>query len=128
MKQRRRKGPAMQRPYAERLQAMHDQEIGDHRQDSAEVAIKLACLTLNEIDHWGFRRLARFCQALMDNVREYYSDRERMEYWVDKRFEKMGFLVTEEGGIKCCVDREGNPIRKEAFEKCEKHSEKSAKP
>lgn len=112
MKNRKRKGPAQQLPYADRLLMEKQQKIADERQDSAEIIIKLACLTLNDMEGWSFVRLTRFAMNLIENVKEYYSDPERMENWVNKRFDKMGYVVTADGDLKAKLDAAGNPVRK----------------
>ena len=109
---KKRKGPAQQLPYADRLRMQKQQQIGDERQDSAEIIIKLACLTLNDMEGWSFVRLTRFALNLIDNIKEYYSDPERMENWVNKRFDAMGFVVTDDGDLKARLDASGNPVKK----------------
>lgn len=109
---KRRQGTAQPLPYALQLQMRRAQEIGDERQDSAEVICKLAGFTLNEVAGWGFFRLNRFINKLMENTREFYSDREQMEHWVNKRFNDLGFLVSKDGRILCCTDEHGEPVKK----------------
>ena len=102
------------RPYAERLAEQKLEQIANHRQDSAEVIIKLACITLNELEHYGFQRMARFSQALMENVVEFYNDRERMEHWVNKRLEDIGFEISKDGNVRAYVDETGRMVKKDA--------------
>lgn len=110
---KKRKGAAQQLPYADRLLLQKQQKIADERQDAAETVVKLVCLTLNEMEGWAFLRLSRFAVQLMENVKEFYSDRERMEYWVNKRFDDMGFIITPDGDLQAATDADGNPVKKE---------------
>ena len=115
---RRRKGPAVTLPFSDRLRMAKEQQIGDEREDAATVIVKLACITLNEMDHYGLKRLTEFGVALIANVREYYSDPERMEHWVRKQLEAIGFAVDEDGSVLACQDQDGNVISRKEFEKC----------
>lgn len=118
MKKKKRKGAAQPQPYALQLQAMKEQRIGNERQDSAEVICKLAGFTLNEVYGFGFHRINRFLEKLMENTRELYADREQKMHWVDNKFRELGFIVTENGRILCCTDANGAPVkRRECHEK-----------
>lgn len=109
---KRKKTAPAQLPYAVRLQQRKAKEIGDERQDAAETVIKLACLALNETEGLGFYRLSRFAVKLMENVKEFYADRERMEYWVNKRLCDMGFEISDRGTVLANVDAQGDYIKR----------------
>ena len=109
---KKKKGAAQPRPYAQRLAQQKIDTITAHREDAAQTVAALACITLNDLDHWGKERLDRFANLLMQNVHEYYSDRERMDAWLMKRLKALGFNVAESDPLPKVLDMEWVQVKR----------------
>ena len=110
---KKRKNSAQQPPYAERLRMQKQAELQAHGEQTAQTALKLACVALNDTEGLGFYRLSRFAQHLLKLVDWYYKDPELSEYQLNRRLEQMGFIISETGGVQAEADENGNPVKKE---------------
>lgn len=110
---KKHKGAAQQLPYAQRLRMQKQAELQAHGEQTAQTALKLACVALNDTEGLGFHRLFRFAVHLMELVDEYYTDPELYEHQLNRRLEQMGFAIGPTGGVQAHQDEDGNPVRRE---------------
>ena len=82
-------------PYADRLLMRKHQEIAAHRDDAARIALKVACVALNDTEGLGYVRITRFARRLHELLREYYADPEVEEDHLNARLEQMGFQIRD---------------------------------
>lgn len=80
-------------PYAARLQMQKYQQIADHRNEAAMIALQVACVALNETEDLGYARLSRFARKLQELIREYYEDPVVGDAHLKRRLEQLGFIV-----------------------------------
>ena len=80
-------------PYAARLQMQKYQQIADHRNEAAMIALQVACVALNETEGLGYARLSRFARKLQELIREYYEDPVVGDVHLKRRLEQLGFIV-----------------------------------
>jgi hypothetical protein len=98
-------------PYKDRLLMRKHQEIAAHREDAARIALKIACVALNDTEGLGFIRINRFADRLHELLREYYADPDLEEVHLNTRLEQMGFLINREGHMIALRDAvTGQPI------------------
>lgn len=82
-------------PYAQRLQMAKAQNIADHRNDAAMIALQVACVALNDTEGLGYHRLSRFARRLQELIREYYEDPIVGSAHLKTRLEQLGFIVKD---------------------------------
>ena len=82
-------------PYAQRLLMQKRQTIAEHRNDAASVALRVACVALNDTEGLGYARLCRFARHLGGLLKEYYEDPEVGEAHLETRLRQMGFIVKD---------------------------------
>lgn len=78
-------------PYKDRLLMQRHDNIRDHRDEAARVAMQLACVALNDTEGLGCKRLAKFAHRVMELIQEYYSDPEVGEVHLHQRLRQLGF-------------------------------------
>lgn len=94
----KKRSPRYQRsdiPYSDRLLMQRYDSVAMHRNEAASVALKLACVALNETEGLGFIRLTRFAKALRALINEYYSDTDVGEHHLNERLCQMGFVIRD---------------------------------
>lgn len=96
-------------PYAVELQRRKQAELQAYGEQTAQTALKLACVALNDTEGLGFYRLSRFAQHLLELVEWYYKDPELTEHQLNRRLEQMGFIISETGGVQAYADENGQP-------------------
>ena len=106
----KRKRMAAGVPYAVELQMRKQAELQAHGEQTAQTALKLACVALNDTEGLGFYRLSRFAQHLLELVDWYYKDVELGEHQLNRRLEQMGFIISPTGGVQAFSDENGNPL------------------
>lgn len=82
-------------PYKDRLLMQRHDNIRDHRDEAARVAMQLACVALNDTEGLGCKRLAKFAHRVMELIQEYYSDPEVGEAHLHQRLRQLGFIVRD---------------------------------
>lgn len=95
MKRQKQKFQRSDIPYAERLLMQKRQNIADHRNEAASIALRVACVALNDTEGLGYQRLTRFAKRLQELIAEYYEDPEVGEAHLNTRLEQMGFLIRD---------------------------------
>ena len=95
MKQKRLNRVRSDIPYAQRLQMQKYQNIADHRNEAAMVALQVACVALNDTEGLGYQRLSRFARRLQVLIAEYYEDPEVGAAHLKTRLEQLGFIVQD---------------------------------
>ena len=99
-------------PYADRLLMEKYQKVADHRNEAARIAMMVACVSLNDTEGLGYKRLCRFAKHFQEQIQEYYSDTEVGEAHLKTRLEQMGFAVVD-GKLYCVEDPDGNSVPKD---------------
>lgn len=89
-------------PYAERLLMQKRQNIANHRNEAAMIALQVACVALNDTEGLGYTRLSRFAKRLQELIKEYYEDPEVGDAHLKTRLEQLGFIVKD--GHMYCVE------------------------
>ena len=83
-------------PYKGRLLMQKHQNIADHRDEAARIALQVACVALNDTtEGLGYQRLTRFAKRLQTLIAEYYEDPEVGEAHLKTRLEQLGFIVKD---------------------------------
>ena len=82
-------------PYAQRLLMQKYQNIADHRNEAARIALQGACVALNDTEGLGYQRLSRFAKRLQVLIAEYYEDTEVGDAHLKTRLEQLGFIVKD---------------------------------
>lgn len=100
-------------PYALRLQMQKVNQVIDHRDDAARVALKVALVALNDTEGLGYIRLSRFAKRLQELISLFYEDREVQEVHLDERLKAMGFDIRD-GRVFATEDLEGNIVKRGA--------------
>ena len=103
-------------PYKDRLLLEKYRTIEEHRNDAARVAMKVACVALNNTEGLGYARLIRFADELEKLLAEYYEDPEVQEEHLNERLEQIGFKIegkqmfgaTDQDGKAVRMDKVGN--------------------
>lgn len=90
-------------PYADRLLMQKRQNIADHRNDAAMIALQVACVALNDTEGLGYVRLSRFAKHLQELIAEYYADPDVGDAHLKTRLEQLGFIV-KDGHMYCVED------------------------
>lgn len=80
-------------PYRDRLLLEKYRTVKEHRDDAARVAMKVACVALNNTEGLGYARLIRFADELETLLAEYYDDPEVQEFKLNQRLEQIGFRI-----------------------------------
>ena len=80
-------------PYADRLLMQKYDSISQHRTDAAAIALKVACVALNDTEGLGYKRIIRFAKRLQELISEYYEDTDVGDAHLKTRLEQMGFRV-----------------------------------
>ena len=80
-------------PYRDRLLLEKYRTVKEHRDDAARVAMKVACVALNNTEGLGYARLIRFADELEKLLAEYYDDPEVQEFKLNQRLEQIGFRI-----------------------------------
>ena len=80
-------------PYKDRLLLEKYRTVKDHRDDAARIAMKVACVALNNTEGLGYTRLIRFADELEKLLAEYYDDPEVQEVKLNERLEQIGFKI-----------------------------------
>lgn len=104
-----------QLPYVQRVAIRKASQIQAEREDAALNAVKVFLVTLADVHGYGLKRLAEVAGPCEKNLIEFYSDRERMEYHLDRRLEEIGFVI-ERGKIMVMMDENGNPVKASAVQ------------
>lgn len=92
-------------PYKDRLLMNKRQNIADHRNEAAMIALQVACVALNDTEGLGYFRLARFAKRLQELIAEYYEDTEVGAAHLKTRLEQLGFIV-KDGHMFIATDAE----------------------
>lgn len=95
-----KKNKIMQRsdiPYAQRLLMQKHQNVADHRNEAAMIALQIGCVALNDTEGLGYMRLSRYAKHVQELVREYYEDPVVGAAHLKRRLEQLGFIVDEDG-------------------------------
>ncbi len=82
-------------PYKDRLLMQRHDNIRDHRDEAARVAMQLACVALNDTEGLGCKLLAKFAHRVMELIQEYYSDPEVGEVHLHQRLRQLGVIVRD---------------------------------
>ena len=109
MKKKKRQVPQV--PYAVELQVRRQQAIADEAERRAQIALKCACVALNDTEGLGYMRLAKFGVHLRELIDEYYSDVELGEMRLNRRLEQLGFDIGPQGGLLIGLDENDNPVK-----------------
>jgi hypothetical protein len=102
-------------PFASRLLANKLETIGQHRDDAALTALKIAAVALNDTEKLGYTRICRFAKRQRELTDEYYSDPEYMEVKLNERLEQMGFKVVS-GRLFGAINEDGEIVPTEGLE------------
>ena len=97
-------------PYKDRLLLEKYRNIRDHRDDAARIAMKTACVALNNTEGMGYARLIRFAEELDKLIREYYNDPEVGEAHLNQRLEQIGFVIDGERMFGA-IDGDGKAVK-----------------
>lgn len=97
-------------PYKDRLLLDKYRSIKEHRDDAARVALKCACVALNNTEGLGYVRLIRFANELEGLIAEYYADPEIGDSHLNKRLESIGFEIDGDKMLGI-VDQNGNAVK-----------------
>lgn len=86
------------------------QNIAEHRNEAARIALQVACVALNDTEGLGYVRLSRFAKRLHELIQEYYEDPVMGDAHLMKRLEQLGFLI-KDGQMLAATDVEtGEPV------------------
>lgn len=108
----RGKGIRSDIPYKDRLLLEKYKTIKEHRDEAARVALKVACVALNNTEGLGYTRLIRFADELETLLAEYYEDPEVHEIKLNQRLEQIGFKV-EGKHMYGATDQNGKAVKME---------------
>ena len=97
-------------PYKDRLLMEKYRTIKEHRDDAARVALKVACVALNNTEGLGYTRLIRFADELERLLDEYYSDPEVQEQHLNDRLNQIGFYC-EGPNMYGATDQHGKAVK-----------------
>lgn len=98
-------------PYALRLQARKYADTKANRDDAAMVAMKVACVALNDTEGLGYFRLCRFAKRVKELIDLFYADRDVQEVHLNQRLEQLGFVFYE-GRMHCLENEDGDVVKK----------------
>lgn len=112
MKKKNRAAPHL--PYAVELQLRKQAEISAEAERRAQIALKCACVALNDTEGLGYLRLSKFGVHLREIIDEYYSDVELGEMRLNRRLEQLGFEIGPQGGLLIGLDENDNPVKLQA--------------
>lgn len=99
-------------PFKDRLLLEKYRTIKEHRDDAARVALKVACVALNNTEGLGYARLIRFADELERLLSEYYEDPEVQEVNLNKRLEQIGFKI-DGNRMLGATDQDGKAVKME---------------
>ena len=97
-------------PYKDRLLMQKRQNIADHRNQAASIALRIACVALNDTEGLGYIRLSRFAKRLQELIGEYYEDTEVGDVHLKTRLEQLGFIITPDGRMLAAENAETGEI------------------
>lgn len=109
MKRQKQKFQRSDIPYSERLLMQKRQNIAEHRNEAARIALQVACVALNDTEGLGYVRLSRFAKRLHELIQEYYEDPVVGDAHLMRRLEQLGFLI-KDGKMLSAVDENGEPV------------------
>ena len=104
-------------PYKDRLLLEKYKTVQEHRNDAARVALKVACVALNNTEGLGYARLVRFAGELEKLLDVYYEDPEVQEVKLNRRLEQIGFRIDGEHMFGA-LDPEGKAVKLGAANQC----------
>ena len=93
-------------PYKDRLLMRKYQDVAQHRDEAAKIALHVACVALNDTEGLGYTRLSRFAKRLQQLISEYYEDTEVGDAHLEQRLTQLGFRV-EDGRMYCVENADG---------------------
>ena len=96
-------------PLADRLLMQKYQDIADHRNDAARIAMMIACVALNDTEGLGYLRLSRFAKRQADLIAEYYADPEVGSVHLQNRLRELGFIV-KDGRMYAVENQDGEVV------------------
>lgn len=102
-------------PYKDRLLLEKYKTVKEHRDDAARVALKIACVALNNAEGMGYARMLRFADEVDQLTRLYYSDPEVQEKHLNDRLEQIGFRM-DGARMLGARDPDGKPVKIEKLE------------
>lgn len=82
-------------PLADRMLMQKYQDIADHRNEAARIALQIACVALNDTEGLGYQRLSRFAKRLQELISKYYADPEVEAAHLQDRLRELGFIVKD---------------------------------
>lgn len=97
-------------PYKDRLLMQKFNTVAEHRNDAARIAMKIACVALNNVEKLGYQRLVRFAEEQQRLTELYYEDPEVQGAHMDERLEQIGFCCAG-GRLMGMLDAEGKPVK-----------------
>lgn len=97
-------------PYKDRLLMQRFNSVAEHRNDAARIAMKIACVALNNVEKLGYQRLVRFANEQQRLTELYYADPEVQGAHLDERLEKLGFCCAG-GKLLGMLDENGKPVK-----------------
>lgn len=99
-------------PYKDRLLLEKYRTVQEHRDDAARVAMKVACVALNNTEGLGYARLIRFADELQKLLAEYYEDPDVQEQHLNERLNQIGFRC-EGPNMYGATDQDGKAVKME---------------
>lgn len=102
-------------PYKDRLLLEKYKKVQEHRDEAARIALKVACVALNNTEGMGYQRLIRFADEVQALLNEYYDDPETQEYKLNQRLRQIGFLV-EGDQMLGATDENGKAVKMEKID------------
>lgn len=96
-------------PLKDRLLMNKFATVAEHRDHAALVSMKIATVALNDTEHMGYMRLARFAKRQQELTELYYTDPDYQEEKLNERLEQMGFKIVN-GRLFGAVDQDGNTV------------------
>ena len=99
-------------PYKDRLLLEKYRTVQEHRDDAARVAMKVACVALNNTEGFGYARLIRFADELQNLLAEYYEDPDVQEQHLNERLNQIGFCC-EGPNMYGATDQNGKAVKME---------------
>lgn len=109
MKNHKQKVTRSDIPYVDRLLMQKYQQIADHRNDAARIALQVACVALNDTEGLGYLRLSRFAKRCQELIKEYYDDTEMGSAHLKTRLEQLGFIM-KDGKMLVAEDSDGTIV------------------
>lgn len=95
----RRHSPIMGRsdiPFAQRMAMQHRSDIAVNREHAAKIAMFCMSVAMHELEGIGYKRLVTFSSEFMDNIHEFYEDRDVGMDRAKRRLEQNGIQISGE--------------------------------